>query len=89
MFHYSIGKLSCCYFMNQHAKAEQERKQREEDARNKMRPPSTDSEGSDDELDEELRRYCSFYNPFISNSILVPNEVSLKSYHLSLYIYSE
>ena len=60
MFHNSIGKLSCCYFMNQHAKAEQERKQREEDARNKMRPPSTDSEGSDDELDEELRRYCSF-----------------------------
>lgn len=34
-----------------------ERKQKEEAARNQMKPASTDSENSDDELDIELKRY--------------------------------
>lgn len=41
----------------QQAEAERERKQKEEAARNQMKPASTDSENSDDELDIELKRY--------------------------------
>ena len=36
--------------------AEQERKQREEDARTTMKPPSIDGEGTEDELDSDLKR---------------------------------
>lgn len=39
------------------AEAERERKQKEEAARNQMKPASTDSENSDDELDIELKSY--------------------------------
>ncbi|XP_044171462.1 uncharacterized protein LOC122955764 [Acropora millepora] len=39
------------------AEAEKERKQKEEAARNQMKPASTDSENSDDELDIELKSY--------------------------------
>ncbi|XP_078384035.1 uncharacterized protein LOC144666472 [Oculina patagonica] len=39
------------------AEAEKERKQKEEDAKNQMKPASTDSEESDDELDIELKSY--------------------------------
>ncbi|XP_020617163.1 uncharacterized protein LOC110055123 isoform X2 [Orbicella faveolata] len=39
------------------AEAEKERKRKEEDAKNQMKPASTDSEDSDDELDIELKSY--------------------------------
>lgn len=39
------------------AEAEKERKQKEEAARNQMKPASTDSENSEDELDIELKSY--------------------------------
>lgn len=39
------------------AEAEKERKQKEEAARNQMKPASTDSEDSEDELDIELKSY--------------------------------
>lgn len=41
----------------QQAAAEKERKRKEEVAKNQMKPASTDSEDSDDELDIELKRF--------------------------------
>ena len=43
----------------QQAEAEKERKMKEEDAKNQMKPASTDSEDSDDELDIELKRFSA------------------------------
>ena len=48
------------------AEAEKERKQKEEAARNQMKPASTDSEESDDELDIELKRLVCYTVDLIS-----------------------
>lgn len=60
------------YYNFKQAEAEKERKQKEEAARNQMKPASTDSEESDDELDIELKRLvCYRLNFRLLNSSLL------------------
>ena len=54
------------YYNFKQAEAEKERKQKEEAARNQMKPASTDSEESDDELDIELKRLVCYTVDLIS-----------------------